>query len=85
MMRKQLLSFWITIPDAEHFILLTCQIWLPSDFWIFGYLKGVLQGSSFNEPDELLSAIQAILTGIDRKTLDTLFQEWMIRLQKCIN
>jgi hypothetical protein len=56
----------------------------PSDFWRFGYLKGVLQGSSFDEPDELLSSIQAILRGVDRKTLDAIFQEWMIRLQKVL-
>jgi hypothetical protein len=50
----------------------------PSDFWLFGYLKGVLHGCSFNEPDELdgfLSAIQEILRGVDRETLDAVFQE----------
>jgi hypothetical protein len=26
---KELLSFWITIPDAKHLILLIRQIWLP--------------------------------------------------------
>jgi hypothetical protein len=29
-----------------------------SDFWLFGYFKGMLQGISFDEPDELLSAIE---------------------------
>jgi hypothetical protein len=56
-----------------------------SDFWIFEYLKGVLQGSSFDESDELLSPIHKILRGVDRETLDAVFQEWMIRLQKCID
>jgi len=32
-----------------------------------------------------LSAIQKILRGVDRETLDAVFQEWMIRLQKCID
>jgi hypothetical protein len=48
----------------------------------------MLQESSFDEPDELdglLSAIQEILKGVDRETLDAVFQEWMIRLQKCID
>jgi hypothetical protein len=56
-----------------------------SDFWIFGYLKGMLQGSSFDEPDELLSAIQKILSEVDCETLDEVFQKWMIRLQNCID
>jgi hypothetical protein len=48
----------------------------------------VLHGSSFDksdEPDQLLSSIQEILTGVDCETLDTIFQEWMIRLQKIID
>jgi hypothetical protein len=45
----------------------------------------VIQESSFDEPDELMSVIQEILSGIDRETLDAIFQEWMIRLQKCID
>jgi hypothetical protein len=50
----------------------------PSDVWLFGHLKGVLQGSSFDEPDELLFAIQEVLRGIDPEILDAVFQEWMI-------
>jgi hypothetical protein len=50
-----------------------------------GHLKGMLQGTSFDELDELLSAIQEILREVDRKTLDAVFQEWMIRLQNFIN
>jgi hypothetical protein len=48
----------------------------------------VLQGSSFDEPDErdeLLSAIQEILRGLNRGTLDAVFREWIIRLQKYID
>jgi hypothetical protein len=53
----------------------------PSDFWLFKYLKGVLQGRSFDEPDELLSVLPGILRKVDRETLDAVFQEWMTRLQ----
>jgi hypothetical protein len=49
-----------------------------SNFWIFGYLKGVFQGNSFDEPDELLSAKQKMLRGVDREALDAVVQEWMI-------
>jgi hypothetical protein len=45
----------------------------------------VLQGSSFDEPDEFLSVIQEILREVDRETLDVIFQEWMIPFQNCID
>jgi hypothetical protein len=42
------------------------------------------QESSFDEPNELLSAIQKIVRGVHRETLDAGFQEWMIRLQNVL-
>jgi hypothetical protein len=45
----------------------------------------VLQGSSLDEPDELLSAIQEIARGFDRETLDAIVETWIIRLQKYID
>jgi hypothetical protein len=45
----------------------------------------VLQASSFDDRDEPLSAIEEILPGFDRETLDAIFQEWMIRLCKSID
>jgi hypothetical protein len=48
----------------------------------------MLHESSFDErdePDELLSTIQEMLREVDRKSLDVVFQEWMIRLQNCID
>jgi len=57
----------------------------PSNFLRFGHLKGVFQKSSFDESDELLSASQEVLKGADHQTLDDVFQEWMIRLQNCID
>jgi hypothetical protein len=61
---------------------------VASDFWLFAYLKGVLQGSSFDKPDEsdeLLFAIEKNLRGVDCEILDTVFQEWMILLENCID
>jgi hypothetical protein len=61
---------------------------VPSDFWLFTYPEGELQGSSFDEfdeRDELLSGIQKMLRGVDSDTLDAAVQKWMIRLQKCID
>jgi hypothetical protein len=43
-------------------------------FQVFGHLKGVLQGNSFEKLDEFLSAIQQILSGVDRETLDRYFK-----------
>jgi hypothetical protein len=45
----------------------------------------VPQGSSFGQPHELLSATEEILKGAGCETLDAVFQEWMIRLQKHID
>jgi hypothetical protein len=53
----------------------------PSDFWLCEYLTRVLQGGSFDEPDELLSGIQDPLREPDHETLDAVFQEWTIRLE----
>jgi hypothetical protein len=60
---KWLLCLWITIPDTSTSSSLFARS-APSDFWLFGYLKGVLQGNSFAEPDEpddFFSAIRGIL------------------------
>jgi hypothetical protein len=84
---KRLLSVCVTIPDAEHFILLIPLIW-PPRLRAFGGPEGMLQGSSFDEfdePDEILSAIQKILWPLDPGTVDAVFQQWMIQLQKCID
>jgi hypothetical protein len=70
---KRLVSFWITILYAEHLILLIPEIGAVK-LLAFGCLKGMLQGSSFDGPDELLSAIQEILTEFDHVTLDAVFQ-----------
>jgi hypothetical protein len=45
----------------------------------------MLQKSSFDESDEFLSVIQEILREADRETLDAVFQEWVVQLQKHID
>jgi hypothetical protein len=55
------------------------------EFWIFAYLKGMFQRNSFDTSDRLLSTIQKISMRVDRESLDAIFQEWMIRQQKCID
>jgi histone-lysine N-methyltransferase SETMAR len=57
----------------------------PSDFYLFGYVKGCLAGNAFADADELLDAVQRILEGIEKATLQAVFLEWMERLEKCID
>jgi hypothetical protein len=56
----------------------------PSDFFLFGYVKGKLMGYQAGSAAELLVRIQVILAEIPREALNTAFLEWMQRLQKCI-
>jgi hypothetical protein len=81
---KTVPQVWINRLSGEDFILRICQI-SPLKLMALGHLKEVLQGSSFDEPDELLSAIQEILAGVGRETLDAGFQQSMIRLPNYID
>jgi hypothetical protein len=56
----------------------------PSDFFLFGYVKGKLMRCHAEIPYELLVRIQVILAEIPRETLNAVFLEWMERLQKCV-
>ena len=56
----------------------------PSDFYLFGYIKGLLAGRTFQSADELLSAVTEILNEISEKTLLRVFKEWEERLNQII-
>jgi histone-lysine N-methyltransferase SETMAR len=45
----------------------------PSDFYLFGHVKGCLAGNAFENADELFGAIQRILEGIEKLTLQAVF------------
>jgi hypothetical protein len=55
----------------------------PCDFYLFCYIKGRLAGASFEEPNQLLRAIDATLRSIEDARLERVFQEWMNRLAEC--
>jgi hypothetical protein len=54
----------------------------PGDFYLFGYIKVRLVGASFEEPDQLLHAIDAIVQSTEKVTLGRVFHEWMDRLSE---
>jgi hypothetical protein len=56
----------------------------PSDFYLFGDVKRCLAGLSFEDADQLLAAVEGVLDGIEKVTLQAVFLEWMDRLRECI-
>jgi hypothetical protein len=57
----------------------------PSDFYLFGFLKDRLNGGVYDEPDELLAGIAALLEDIEHTTLERIFRHRMKKLQACIS
>jgi hypothetical protein len=47
----------------------------PCDFYLFGDIKGRLAGASFEDPDQLLQATDAIFSQLKTTTLERVFQE----------
>jgi hypothetical protein len=45
----------------------------PSDFWLFGHMKGALAGHQFTGPADLLDGIQAALDEIQKSKLEQIF------------
>jgi hypothetical protein len=56
-----------------------------SNFFLFGDVKGKLMGYQAGTAAELVVRIQVILAEIPPEALNTVFLEWMQRLQKCID
>jgi hypothetical protein len=56
----------------------------PPDSYLFGYVKRSLAGLSFEDADQFLAAVEGVLEGIEKVTLQAIFLEWMDRLMKYI-
>jgi hypothetical protein len=56
----------------------------PSDFFLFGYVKGRLMGYRVETASQFLVRIRVILAEIPRETLNPVFLEWMEQLQRCV-
>jgi hypothetical protein len=52
---------------------------------LFGYVNHLLAGQEFSDAETLLGAINAILRGIERVTLENVFLEWMESLRRYID
>jgi transposase len=57
----------------------------PSDFYLFGDVKGRLTGQMFESREDLFDAIIEILRSIPMEKLMEVFLEWERRLQRCID
>ena len=56
----------------------------PSDFFLFGYLKYLLEGHEFASVDQLQNQLDKILKSISKSMLLDAYQEWIKRLHRCI-
>jgi hypothetical protein len=57
----------------------------PSDFYLFGKLKTTLMRSVFENEQELLDGIMRVLYRITHDELESVFEEWVARLDICIH
>jgi hypothetical protein len=57
----------------------------PSDFYLFGKVKGALVGREIPDEVELLDAVIEILSGISHDELQAVFRNWIERVQEVID
>jgi hypothetical protein len=57
----------------------------PSDFYLFSELKTTLMPSVFENGQELLDGTVRVLDRITRDELESVFNEWVARLEVCIH
>jgi hypothetical protein len=53
------------------------------DFFLFGVMKQAFTRQHFATIDNLLMSVEAFLRGLSADFLQTIFQEWIRRLQLC--
>jgi hypothetical protein len=53
----------------------------PSNFFLFGYLKGEMAGFTVNSLAEVLSETRRTFQEISKETLVTVYDEWITRLE----
>jgi hypothetical protein len=71
--------------DEMGFVLVTYPPDIaPSDFFLFGYLKEGLAGTSFPDGETLISVVHQIVTTIPVAMLCRVFDDWIRRLHACV-
>jgi hypothetical protein len=55
-----------------------------SDFYLFGHVKDLLRGESFETGERLLSPVMGILRFLEKRILTKVFLEWMTRPRRYI-
>jgi hypothetical protein len=58
---------------------------LRHPIFLFGWLKPQLERREFSGDDELYEIVVEILTSLSIKIIETVFVDWMNRLQRLIN
>jgi hypothetical protein len=53
--------------------------------FLFGWLKTQLKWREYSEEDELYEILDEILTGVSIELIETIFVDWMNRLQQLID
>ena len=56
----------------------------PSDLFLFGYLKKLLEGHEFTDAQQLFDKVVEILNGIPKLVYKSVYDEWINRLMVCI-
>ena len=56
----------------------------PSDFYLFGCIKGKLKGCSLKSLDDLKEKIYEILSEISRESRKSVFENWIYHCQMVI-
>jgi hypothetical protein len=55
-----------------------------SDFFLFGMLKEGMSGTTYNSPDELISAISELIASLPQDQLVSVYKNWMKRFNRVI-
>jgi histone-lysine N-methyltransferase SETMAR len=55
----------------------------PCDFFLFGYMKGKLEGCTFETEDQVISTVTEILGEITIPTFERVMDNWVTRLIQC--
>jgi hypothetical protein len=56
---------------------------VPSNFYLFGYIKQLLSGCEFADRDSLLQEMRDILDGIEKVIGEGVFLHWVEGLHQC--